>query len=146
MGHTKDSMLEEMRLKGGAMMATMLEEDVSIKVDQLHVPEDATDLRADFIRPAHHWLVQVYAKQYAEVRRIKKMQPDEMWARYKNWGGFEEYREVLLLKDALSTLRSTIVSRKRPDFYKKSKRNAKQNKTKAAQAKSGVPETESVEG
>jgi hypothetical protein len=133
-------MLEEMRLKGGAIMTTLIAEDVSIKAEQLLVPEDATDLRADFIRPAHHWLVEVYDTEYAEVRRIKAMQPDAMWARYKNWGGFEEYREVLLLKDALSALRSKIVSRKRPDFYKKSKRNAKQNKTKA-----GLSKAESTE-
>lgn len=131
MAHSKESMLEEMRLKGGAMIATLLEEDVNIKPDQLHIPEDADKFRADFIRPAHHWLVEVFATEYAEVRRIKRMQPDEMWARYKSWGGFEEYREVTLLNKALSTLRKRIVSRTRPDFYKKSKRNAKQNKTKA---------------
>ena len=131
MAHSKESMLEEMGLKGSYIMATLLEEGVTIKPDHLDIPIDALELRADFIRPAHHWLVGIYEKEYAAVRRIKKMQPDEMWARYKKWGGFEEHREVLLLKAALHTLRTLLVSRTRPDFFKKSKRAAPANRIKA---------------
>jgi len=134
MALSKESMLEEMRLKGGAIMATLMEEDVKIKPDHLHIPEDGMKFLADFIRKAHHWLVAVYDAEYAEVRRIKKMQPDEMWARYKKWGGFEEHREVVLLNNALVTLRAKLVSRERPDFFKKSKRENKKNYTQAAQA------------
>jgi hypothetical protein len=133
-------MLEEMTLKCGAIMTTLGEEDVTIKVDQLHIPEDADQLRADFIRPAYYWVGSLYETEYAEVKRIKDMQTAEMWARYKKWGGFEDYREVLLLNAALSELRAKIVSRSRPDFFKKSKRNAKKNKIKA-----GVSTSEGVE-
>ena len=132
MAHSKESMLEDMHLKGGAIMVLLLEEEVQIKPDQLHVPEDGADFRAGFIRAGFKWINEVYENEYAKVTRIKKMQPDEMWARYKKWGGFEEHREVVLLRDALSVLRAKIVSRSRPDFYKKSKRDVKSNRIKAA--------------
>jgi len=141
MAHSKESMLDEMRLKGKVIMATLLEELVAVKVDQLTIPEDADQFRADFIRPAYYWIGSVYETAYAEVRRIKRMQTDEMWKRYRTWGGFEEHREVILMKNALQVLRNAIVSHSRPDFYKKSKRDAKKNKTKA-----GVSAPDSVEG
>ena len=132
MAHSKESMLEEMRLKGGAIMAMLTEEEVTIKPDHLHIPEDAIELRADFIRPAYYWLGGIYEKEFVEVRRIKKMQPDEMWARYKRWGMSDDYREVTLLKSALHALRTILVSRTRPDFFKKSKRALKDNKTQSS--------------
>lgn len=135
MARSKASMLEEIRLKGGAIMSLLMEEDVKIKPEHLLIPKDAIDFKMDFIRPAHAWVVDVFRMEYIEVRRIKKMQPEEMWTRYKSWGGFEEHREVTLLNTALSDLRCRLVSRKRPDFFKKSKRNAKRNKTKAGISK-----------
>lgn len=141
MAYSKESMLEEMRLKGEDMITLLTKEDVSIKPDYLHIPKEATEFRADFIRPAYYWIGHLYKTEYVAVQRIKKMQTAEMWARYKSWGGFEDYREVLLLNAALSELRAKIVSRSRPDFFKKSKRNAKKNKTKA-----GISASQESEG
>jgi len=131
MSRSKASLLEEMEAFGTEMMAILLEEDAVIKPRHLELPTNGEYYKMSFIKEGAVWLLQIYDTEYAEVQRIKKMQPEEMWARYKSWGGFEDCREVLLLKGAITELRAVLVSRSRPDLYKKSKRNAKKNKTKA---------------
>lgn len=119
MAHSKAFMLEEMHKNAGAIMTILLEEDVQIKPDYLHIPENSEKLRADFIRPAFHWLKEVYAREYYDVREVKKLLPDHIWKRYKDWGGFDEHRECVMLREALSQLRRAVVARTRPDFFKK---------------------------
>ena len=131
MARSKASMLEEMASLSDQIVVLLQLENVVIRKDHLTIPNDAYQYRADFIRPAYVWLCARYDVEYSDVQRIKKMQPAAIWERYKKWGGFEEHREVLLLNDALILLRSSLVSRTRPDFFKKSKRNAK-HKIKAA--------------
>lgn len=142
MAHSKVSMLEEMKKRGGEIMAMLLLEDAHIKPDHLAIPEHCDELRADFIRPAFYWLGSIYENEYRDVVKFRKQQPDHIWARYKKWGEFEEYREVRLLKEKINVLRAKIVSRDRPDFYKKSKR-ATLLKAKAKE-KGRVPATESA--
>lgn len=137
MAHSKVSMLSDMSTQGIEIMDTLVREGVSIKPEHLNVPDGSEDLRADFIRPAYHWVADLYESEYTEITRIKAMQPDEIWSRYKLWGGFEDHREVVLLKEALNALRTKLVSRKRPDFYKKSTREKAFKAARLSTVKSG---------
>ena len=139
MGHSKASLLEDIKVKGGQMMATMIAEDVAIKPDYLSLPEEAAKLKMPMIRAGWKWLTAIYDDEYAEVRRLKSLLPDEIWARYKSWGGFEDHREVVLLKEALVALRKRLISREKPDIFKKSKCEKAikaRDKAKAAKRKS----------
>jgi hypothetical protein len=119
MGHSKSFMLDAMHKYAGAIMTLLNEEDVKIKEGHLGIPEDATILRADFIRPAYHWLLGVHDLEYNDVLDIKRLLKPEIWKRYKDWGGFDDHREMVLLQARLSELRRKLVSRERPDFFKK---------------------------
>jgi hypothetical protein len=112
-------------------MQVLLEENASIKPDHLEVPIDSDIYKMPFVQEGHHWVTEIYNKEYVEVLRIKKMQPEAVWQRYKRWGVFDEHREVILLRKAINVLRTAVVARSRPDFFKKSKRQNKANKTKA---------------
>lgn len=121
MAHSKSFMLDAMQQRAKEIMLLLTAEDVSIKQDHLSIPENASILRADFIRPAYHWMVEVYEVEYNDVQEIKRLLKPEIWQRYKAWGGFDEHREMVLLKARLSDLRQRLVSRDRPDFFKKTK-------------------------
>ena len=44
-----------------------------------------------------------------------------MWNRYAAWDDFQEAREVILLKEALTNLKKQVVNSKRPILFKKSR-------------------------
>lgn len=121
MAHSKAYMLAEMNVMGNEIMTLLLKEETKIRKNHLIVPEGSEELRADFIRPAYKWLANIYHNEYAKARRVRGLLSDELWARYKSWGGFDEHREVVLLRKACNDLRTALVSQKRPDFYKRTK-------------------------
>lgn len=121
MGHTKVFLLEEMKTTGETIIALLLQEDVNIKPDHFSFSEDVSILKMDFIRPGYKWLNTVLIEEFEEVKKVKRLLTDKLWKRYKTWGGFEDLREAILLKEALNTLRAKVVSRERPDVLKKSK-------------------------
>lgn len=140
MARSKAAMLEEMTQLSNMIMTVMLEEEVTIKPEQLAFEDECIKLKADYIRPAYKWLIELSEKEFSEVLRVKSLLSAELWQRYRTWGGFEEHREVILLKAALKTLRMAVVSRNRPDFYKRSKRAKKLNirsKSSYPKAKTG---------
>lgn len=128
---TKAYLLEEMRMICGKIMGLLIEEDAQVKPDQLDIPADSDKFKMSFIRDGFNWLSEVFTTEYQEVIRIKKTQPEEIWLRYRSWGGFEDHEEVVLLRKAINELRAKVISRKRADYFKKSKRKLKSNKTKA---------------
>lgn len=97
-----------------------------MKKDHLRIPENALELRADFIRPAFYWLEEVYSAEYTGYKRIRDLCTEEIWKRYFLWApDFDEHREMKLLKKAGFELRKRIVARLRPNFFKKGKMNDK---------------------
>lgn len=134
MAHSKSFMLDAMREQAAKIMDLLTAEGVAIKPDHLTIPENAEKLRADFLRPGFHWLYEIHDNEYDAVIQIKKLLKPEIWQRYKEWGGFDEHREMILLRERLSDLRKRLVSRDRPDFFKKTviakalKRAEKKNK------------------
>lgn len=114
-------MLAEMNTMGLEIMKLLKEEGTKIRDNHLVVPEDSNELRADFIRPAYKWIAEIYQNEYAKARRVKGLLSDELWKRYREWGGYEDHREMVLLRKACNALRASLVSQKRPDFYKRTK-------------------------
>ena len=121
MAHSKAYMISEMRTMGAIIMDLLNGEDTKIKPGHLEVPEESEELRADFIRPAYKWILAIYNEEYVEAWRVKSLLPAELWKRYKSWGGFDDHREVVLLRKACNSLRTVLVSQQRPDFYKRTK-------------------------
>ena len=119
-------------------MGPMLHE-ANIKEGYLQVPEYAEICRSEFIIAAHKWLEDIHEGVYKVVMDVRKLLPETLWNRYKAWGeDFDEHREVKMLKEALVIFRKAIVSRKRPDFFKRGKYNAElKRRTKKSKAKTG---------
>lgn len=137
MGHSKAFMLEDMHKRANDIMAALLKEKAKVRENQLDIPEDAGEIfKIDFIRPAYAWLKEVHEHEFQAYREIKLLLPEEIWERYEKWGGFEEHRECVLLKDATIQLRKRICSRERPDFFKKSKRSQAKARLKTANSSS----------
>ncbi len=138
MAHSKAYMIDNMMTMGTEIMDLLMKEKITIKENALLIPENSEDLRADFIRPGFKWIMQIYETEYKKVKRVKGLLPEELWTRYRKWGGFDDHREVILLRQSLNELRMMIVSRKRPDFYKKKKYEKAKNRISKAKSRSRV--------
>lgn len=107
-----------------------------VKEAHLIVPENAEELRADFIRPAFYWIQEVYIGEYTDYKRIRDLCTEEIWTRYFLWTpDFDDHREMIMLRHAASALRKRIVSRTRPDFFKKGKIYGALKRTHSTQTK-----------
>jgi len=128
---SKAVMTQRIKQYGDEIIEALRSEDAKIRPTHFDVPEDADGTT---IKEGLDWLVGVYGSEYREIVRIKALQSSEIWARYKRWGGFEEHREVVLLRRAIHTLRMKVVSRDRPELFKKTKTHARtSHKVNAAQ-------------
>jgi len=119
-------------------MGLMLQE-ANIKEGYLQVPENAEICRSEMVIEAHKWLERIHESEYKDVMAVRKLLPETLWTRYKAWGeDFDEHREVKMLKERLVIFRKAIVSRSRPDFFKKGKYNAEiKRRSKKSKAKKG---------
>jgi len=131
-------MITNMDSMGIEIMDLLIKEDVTIKHNALVILEDSEKLRADFIRPGFKWISEVYSIEYKKVKRVKGLLSEELWKRYKEWDFFEDHREMILLRQSLNELRTAIVSRKRPDFYKKKKYEKQKNRVSKAKSRPRV--------
>lgn len=83
--------------------------------------EDLAEVHMDHVREGYKWLLTVYETEYKSVMEIRKLLPEETWDRYERWGGFDEHREVVLLKERLAVLKKAMTMSKRPNIFKKTK-------------------------
>ena len=146
MAYSKVERLEKMRIMI-VEMGPMLTE-ATIKDGYLQVPENAEICRSQMVVEAHKWLESIHEGVYRDVMAVRKLLPEELWARYKAWGeDFEEHREVKMLKEKLVIFRKAIVNRSRPDFFKRGKYNAEiKRRTKKSKAKKGGSKEEAEVG
>jgi len=93
--------------------------EAKIKDNHLELPENANELPATMIRAGLKWLEEIHTKEYAAVKTVKRLLPDEIWKRYEQWEGFSDHQEVVLLKEKMVLFRKVVVSRNRPDLFKK---------------------------
>lgn len=94
---------------------------VKLEEERLKIVEGSEGLRADFLRPAYHWILQVYGKEFKGVKDARAFCSEETWDMYDLLGE-EDLVEVRDFRRALNTFRMAVVSRKRPDYFKVTKR------------------------
>ena len=133
---TRDEYLSEIE-KMSSEMGTCLQHIKGNK-DYLSVPEGVEHLNDKWVEDAFNWLTTIYNGVYQDWLEVRKLLSEEQWKRYELWGGFERHREVKMLKKESIKVRTAIISRKRPNFFKKGKVNAavKKGKKKPTQASS----------
>lgn len=92
-----------------------------IKDGHLSIPDDAKQLPVSMIREAFHWVLSLFECEYYGYKKMRDLCTEEIWERYLKWEGCEDFREVILLRKATHTFRQQVISRKRPNFFKKGK-------------------------
>lgn len=120
MGYRKVDMLAKIQRISAELAETFDREGIKVKPLYYTVAEDA-DKHIARVREAHQWMSDIEAFELLEVRKIYGLLKPEIWARYRSWGGFEEHREMKMLSAALAALRTKVISRQRPDFFKRPK-------------------------
>jgi hypothetical protein len=73
----------------------------------------------DEIIKAQKWIENIPA--YLELCKVWKLRKPETWKNYDLYGDGDKMPEVRLLKTAKNGFRMAIVSRSRPDLFKKTK-------------------------
>lgn len=117
MGHSKEHMLTTI----AEMRTTMKDalEFSKVKDTHLVLHDRALELPAELIREGFNWLKHIFEHQYKEYIKVRLLLSDDQWARYLLWEDFEDFREVVLLRKATFEFRRRIVSRFRPNLFKK---------------------------
>jgi len=139
MAHSKKFMLEEIQ-----RMATSMElalKHINSPEGALVLPEEASTIPVDVVREGYKWLVTIFDVRYHRWATVRALLAEDQWERYYLWGGFDNHREMVMLKEASLHLRQEIVSRTRPDLFKRGKINViiKKQAKAAKQAKAGKP-------
>ena len=113
----KEQMIEEIRFYSQAMRTNF----VQVKLTQTHldhyVLNMANGLPFDLVEEAYVWIKGIFDAEYATILKIKKLLSEEMWERYRVWGGFEDHRESVMLREAHEAFRAKLVSKLRPAYF-----------------------------
>jgi len=117
---TKLEMVEKMRITIVEMSEILNRANV-----ELDVPSRSEELKTEYISDGYKWIYQIIVPKFLDVMEIWKLLPKELWERYDKWGVFEEHREVVLLEERMVTFKKYLKDKQRPDFFKRSKINAK---------------------
>ena len=96
---------------------------IKIKNCYLTLPEDAVKFPATWLREARAWIEALYLGPFMAAYSFYKELPPEVWERYAIWGETDQ-PEVVRLKELLKRFRMAIVSRHRPDLFKRIKTDA----------------------
>jgi hypothetical protein len=128
MAKSKHDMLTQMRLMCTSL--TKFHEQLKIKEDTFELPklELLEPLHVNFIREGFKWIQKIYQEEFLKFNNVWKLVPPEQWARYRYMPDVDDLREVVMLKEATHKLRTKLVSRDRPDFFKKGKLNGEVKK------------------
>jgi len=88
------------------------------------------DAKYEEVESGYRWLVNVFETEYEEVRKVRALISEELWASYDLLDP-EDFQESRLLVEALTHLRKRI-NRDRPDYFKR-KKNVKKKSRKSEQ-------------
>lgn len=89
------------------------------KIKPIYIHPQAAELPADVVREGYQWLIAIYQEAYHKVWSVWKLCDEEVWDRYFAFGGFEDHREVKMLRAALLHLKKSM--RVRPVLFLKGK-------------------------
>lgn len=101
-----------------------------IKDNYLKIPPDSRLLPDRFILDGYTWLLLLEEEEYEKARKIRALLPESTWDTYYSWGDFNTVNEMVLWRKASRELRDVVVSRNRPDFFKRVRVEAKIRKVK----------------
>lgn len=94
----------------------------------LYIPTNAEGIyKIDILREAYGWLKAIYEIEYKDALRVWNLLPEELWERYRTFGGLSGAEEVKLLNKRMTMLRAVTKISNRPKFFikKKEKLNEK---------------------
>lgn len=134
-------MKKELIIKIGIEIQAMrsIFEEMKIKqtmFDHVFDVEAAETTHLDVIREAYNWVHDVFTNEYAKVLSVRKLLSEELWERYKKWGGFEEHRESKMLNEALAALRKKLIMKFKPVYLIKGGFYAESRKHKSSKSTS----------
>jgi hypothetical protein len=149
MAHSKQFMLDEIARMVAEMQLALTH--INAPENHMLLPEEAIKAPVENIREGYKWLVCVFEMRHRRWTTVRGLLVEEQWARYYLWGGFDNHREMIMLKEASLHLRQAVISRARPDLFKKSKLSAilkkqakaKEKAAKANSSKTGKPKKQS---
>ena len=93
--------------------------NVPLPIFNIDDPNGFGQLPYAMIKEGYNWLIRVYTHEYLAVLKVRELCKPEIWERMLLLGGFEEHREMKMLRGAQKLFRATCVSRKRPDLFKR---------------------------
>jgi len=122
--------MKPMILKSGFAQAITLGSNDDEELEKVH---------NDHVLEGYNWIKAVHETEYKYVMEIRKLLPEETWDRYERWGGFDEHREVVLLKERLAVFKKAMSMKNRPNILKRTKvekwLHANRNKSKNSRSK-----------
>lgn len=95
--------------------------EAGVADEYLLLPNGVEHIDSKYLTDGYEWISQIYNSVWRNAHNIKRLLSDEMWERYKQWEDFEDAREVVLLKEALTNLKKQVVNTSRPVLFKKSR-------------------------
>ena len=96
---------------------------VNINTDYYIVPEEYD---RDSLIEGHKWVSDIFTNEFSDLKYAWNLLTPQEWKAYALYGSdFDDHQEVILLRKAKAAFRAKIVSRKRPDFWKKTKNEPK---------------------
>jgi hypothetical protein len=122
MRKSREEMVQLISMMESEMIPILKE--AKIKDNHLSLIEETAKLPREMITEGYKWLEAIYENEFAAVKTVKRLLPDILWERYRAWEGFDEHQEVKLLREKMIPFRAVIVSRNRPNLFKKGKVNA----------------------
>lgn len=109
-----------------------LYDEAGIKKDCLSIPRKYINLPYNIIKKGFDWVTTIFYSEFDAIKQVKRLLPDELWVRYKNWGMMDDTNiaEVKLLKQRLKAFHKVVTSISRPDIFKRTKINGYYRKVK----------------
>ncbi len=95
--------------------------EAGVADEYLLLPDGAIYVDPKYLTDGYEWISQIFSSVWRNAHNIKKLLSDEMWQRYETWEGFEDAREVVLLKEALINLKKQVVNSSRPVLFKRAR-------------------------
>ena len=115
----KEELLSDIKKYMEQLNATDVFNILKIKLPE--VPEGAIVLKHEDLLEAHSFVKLLHDKYYADIITIYRLLDPSIWKRYFTWQGFEEHREVILIREAALAFKNRLKAR--PLLFRKTEAN-----------------------
>lgn len=89
-----------------------------IPPEALQIPDGWEHVPITIIREAYYWILQVYQLQFNDCQSVRQLLSGQLWEKYENWGGFDDLREMIMLRKTHKNLKKEYYGG-RTTFFKK---------------------------